>query len=307
MGSNQNSIGVIGGGKWGYALFEAFKTAGYTPKIWSRTRRDVEGFCELAEVLACKNIVVSIATQSLSSWLSSSFVFNGQKILVASKGIDSQSGKFLNEIYADFVPPANICYLSGPSFAAEVRQKLPTALVITSEDKACAESFVHFFPPYMKIYLSDDVKGIEIAGAYKNVIAIAGGISEGLGLGNNAKAALITRGLAEMSRFGLFFGAKIETFMGLSGVGDLFLTATSELSRNFRVGLMLARGMSIDEILTQLNETAEGVETAKAIVKISQLNGLYTPIADEIAQIIEGKEPKQSLARLLVSSKREEF
>jgi len=305
--SSSGSIGVVGGGKWGYALFEAFKSAGYEPKIWSRTKRDIEGFCELDEVLACKHIIVSIATQSLSSWLKSSFVFNGQHVLVASKGIESASGRFLNEIYADFVPPANICYLSGPSFATEVRQKLPTALVITSENKACAESFIHFFPSFMKIYLSDDVKGAEIAGAYKNVIAIAGGICEGLGLGNNARAALVTRGLAEMGRFGLFFGAKFETFMGLSGVGDLFLTATSEMSRNFRVGLMLARGMNERDILSQLGETAEGVETARAVVKISAKNGLYTPIADEVAQILDGKNPKESLARLLVSSKREEF
>jgi len=300
-------VGIIGGGKWGSALYMAIKQAGYYPKIWSRTHKDIDGFCELDEVLKCKNLIISIATQSISEWLKENFKFSGQNILVASKGIESSTGRFLNEIYTGFVPSENLCYLSGPSFAAEVIKQLPTALVISSENKKCSESFLDFFPPFIKVYLSDDVKGSEIAGAYKNVIAVAGGVCDGLGLGNNARAALITRGLAEMSRFGLFFGAKMETFMGLSGVGDLFLTATSDLSRNFRVGKMLAEGKKLDEILSLLGETAEGVETARAVVKISFKYALYTPIANEVVSLLDGKEPQESLARLLVSSKREEF
>ncbi len=302
-----SSIGIIGGGKWGSALFFAIKSAGFKPKIWSRTPRDFDGFCELSEVLECKNLIISISTQSISQWLGANFKFNGQNILVASKGIESSSGRFLNEIYMEHVPASNLCYLSGPSFASEVMKSLPTALVMSSENKACSEGFLRFFPYFMKIYLSDDVKGSEIAGAYKNVIAVAGGVCEGLGLGNNARAALITRGLAEMSRFGLHFGAKFETFVGLSGVGDLFLTASSELSRNFRVGRMLAEGKKLEEILAILGETAEGVETARAVVKIATKKLLYAPIAEEVVSLLEGKDPRESLARLLVSSKREEF
>ena len=180
-----HSIGVVGGGKWGSALSFAFKCAGYSPKIWSRTPRDIEGFTTLEDVLSCENLVISISTQSISGWLGESFKFNNQNILVASKGIESSSGRFLNEIYSKHVPPSNLCYLSGPSFASEVTQKLPTALAISSENRSCAESFLPFFPTFMKLYLSDDVKGSEIAGAYKNVIAVAGGVCEGLGLGNN--------------------------------------------------------------------------------------------------------------------------
>ncbi|MDD3467975.1 MAG: glycerol-3-phosphate dehydrogenase, partial [Campylobacterales bacterium] len=149
--------------------------------------------------------------------------------------------------------------------------------------------------------------GAEVAGAYKNVIAIAAGVCDGLGLGNNARAALITRGLAEMTRFGVAFGAKLETFLGLSGVGDLFLTATSEKSRNYRVGLLLAQGKTKDEIISIIGETAEGIETARAVLGLAAKNSLYTPIAAEVVSLLDGGIPKESIQRLLTSSKREEF
>ena len=155
----------------------------------------------------------------------------------------------------------------------------------------------------MKAYTSGDVIGAEICGAYKNVIAIAGGICDGLGLGNNARASLISRGLIEMDRFGSFFGAANETFLGLSGAGDLFLSASSNLSRNYRVGFALANGRKIDEILRDLGEVAEGVATAKAIVKIANEWQIYTPIAREVALIIDGKSPKTSVQDLLKHAK----
>ncbi len=300
------SIGVIGLGKWGGALAFAL-SKNYPPKVWSRTPRDVSGFSTLDEVLDCKHLIISISAQSLEEFLSNSFEFRGQKILVASKGIESHRGRFLNEIYEDFVPKENLAFLSGPSFAIEVSSSLPTALVISSYSKECAESFLPFFPSFIKLYTSSDVIGAEIAGAYKNVIAIAAGVCDGLALGNNARAALITRGLAEMTRFGVSFGAKLETFLGLSGVGDLFLTATSEKSRNYRVGLLLAKGKKIDEILNLLGETAEGVETARAVLKLAEKNGLYTPIAREVVSLLDGQDAIKSIQRLLVSSRREEF
>ncbi len=300
------SIGVIGLGKWGSALaFAASKTD--SVKVWSRTKREVEGFTSLDEVLGCTHIIISISAQSLDDFLSSSFEFRGQKILVASKGIESHRGRFLNEIYEDFVPRDNLAFLSGPSFAVEVSASLPTALVISSHSKDCAESFLPFFPSFIKLYTSSDVTGAEVAGAYKNVIAIAAGVCDGLGLGNNARAALITRGLAEMTRFGVLFGAKLETFLGLSGVGDLFLTATSEKSRNYRVGLMLAGGKNESEILSILGETAEGIETARAISMIAKQKNIHSPIANEVAHLLNGGEPRESLGKLLVSTKREEF
>lgn len=300
------SLGIIGLGKWGSALaFAASKMCDV--KAWSRTPRDVDNFCTLNEVLDCKHIIISISAQSLHSFLSDKFEFKGQNILVASKGIESKNGRFLNEIYENFVPKENLAFLSGPSFAVEVMSSLPTALVISSYSKECSESFLPFFPSFIKLYTSSDVTGAEVAGAYKNVIAIAAGVCDGLGLGNNARAALITRGLAEMTRFGVLFGAKLETFLGLSGVGDLFLTATSEKSRNYRVGLLLAQGKSQDEIVRIIGETAEGIETARAVLKLAEQNSLYAPIASEVVSLLNGGAPKGSIQRLLTSGKREEF
>lgn len=227
------------------------------------------------------------------------FVNYGQKVLVASKGIEASSGRFLNEIYSKYVDEKNLGFISGPSFASEVKMGLPTALVINSSSKEFYDEFSQFFPRFIKTYYSDDVIGSEIAGAYKNVLAIASGICDGLGLGNNARASLISRGLVEMHRFGEYFGAKDDTFFGLSGAGDLFLSASSTMSRNYRVGLGLASGKNIEVIVQELGEVAEGVKTAEAIYKISSEKNIYTPIANEVKFIIEGKNPKQSLKDLL--------
>jgi glycerol-3-phosphate dehydrogenase (NAD(P)+) len=301
-------IGVIGAGKWGQALQFAMMQKQQEVLITSRTKReDVPFFSTLDAVLACSHIVISISTQHTDEWLKANFRFNGQKILVASKGIDLATHRFLNEIYEAFIPPENLAYLTGPSFAKEVKASLPTALVINSTNLELASEWMEMFPPFIKTYRSDDVIGAEIAGAYKNVIAIAAGVSDALNLGNNARAALITRGLAEMSRFGVHFGAKMESFLGLSGVGDLFLTASSTLSRNYRVGFGLGSGQKLDAILAELGEVAEGVPTASAIVEIAQERGIYTPIAVEVHKIIGGKPVRESIKDLLVRGAQEEF
>ena len=197
------------------------------------------------------------------------------------------------------VPNEKIGFISGPSFAAEVIKGLPCALVINSISKKIYEEFSKFFPNFIKTYYSSDVIGAEIAGAYKNVLAIASGICEGLDLGKNAQASLIARGLVEMQRFGMHFGAKESSFLGLSGAGDLFLTANSTMSRNYRVGLGLAENKSLEDILKELGEVAEGVKTAFAIDKLSKENDIYVPIAHEVKLILEGKNPKDSLKDLL--------
>ncbi|MCK5293392.1 MAG: NAD(P)-dependent glycerol-3-phosphate dehydrogenase, partial [Arcobacteraceae bacterium] len=229
------------------------------------------------------------------------FIFKGQKILVAAKGIEASSGAFLKEIYEEFVPLENLGFISGPSFAAEVIKGLPTALVLNSTSKKLYDEFSLFFPSFIKTYYSDDVVGAEIAGAYKNVLAIASGICNGLNLGQNAQASLISRGLVEMERFSRSFGAKSETFMGLSGAGDLFLTASSTMSRNFRVGLGLAQNKSLEDILEELGEVAEGVKTSEAIYNLCEKHNIYAPIAKEVKLILEGKSPKDSLKDLLNS------
>ena len=295
------SIGVIGAGKWGQALHFALSQK-QTCYITSRHKREIENFVSLEEILKLEYLVITIPAQMISAWLREYFVFKGQKVLVASKGIEAESGRFLNEIYDEYVPEENIAFLSGPSFAAEVLRSLPTALVVNSTNETLAKEFASFFPDFIKTYTSDDVIGAEIAGAYKNVIAIAAGICEGLELGKNAAAALISRGLVEMHRFGRSYGAKDETFLGLSGAGDLFLTASSTMSRNFRVGLGLAKGQSKEEIIEELGEVAEGIGTAYALKSISEKRSLYLPIATEVYAVLEGKDPKESLWTLLSRS-----
>jgi len=293
-----SSICVIGAGKWGKALHFAL-SQNQKCLITSRTSRDIENFVTLETALNCELLVIAIPAQQIREWLKENFIFKNQKILVAAKGIEASTGAFLKEIYQEFVPSENLGFISGPSFASEVIQGLPTALVLNSTSKELYEQFAPLFPKFIKTYYSDDVIGAEIAGAYKNVLAIASGICDGLKLGQNARASLISRGLVEMDRFGSYYGAQKDTFIGLSGAGDLFLTASSTLSRNFRVGLGLASGKGLDLILEELGEVAEGVKTAEAIHKLSSQNNIYTPIANEVKMILDGKNPQQSLKDLL--------
>lgn len=290
------SIAVIGAGKWGQALHFAI---GSDSKISSRTKRDIKNFVTIQEALECEYLVIALPAQIVRAWLEENFVYKNQKILVAAKGIERETGAFLNEIYKKFVPNENLAFLSGPSFAAEVMKSLPTCVVINSTNRSLAEKFASFFPSFIKTYTSSDVIGAEICGAYKNVLAIASGICDGLELGNNARASLISRGLVEMRRFGKFFGADDETFLGLSGAGDLFLTASSQLSRNYRVGFCLAKNRNLEDILEKLGEVAEGVFTTEAILELSKKYDIYTPIASEVELALKGKPPKESLKDLL--------
>ena len=291
-------IAVVGAGKWGSALFHAFSQRNEVV-ISSRHKRDIKEFVDIKEALDNEYLVMAIPTQFVREFMHKHFVDSGQKILVAAKGIEVSSGKFLNEVYEEFLPKDRISFLSGPSFAAEVIKSLPTALVVSSTNLELAKTFADAMPSYIRAYSDSDVAGAEVSGAYKNVIAIAAGVCDGLELGNNARAALISRGLVEMSRFGLHFGAKLETFLSLGGAGDLFLTASSNLSRNYRVGFGLAKGKSLEEILNELGEVAEGVATTKALMKSAKEQNIYLPIAKEVEALLNGKEPKQSLMDLL--------
>ena len=291
-------IAVIGAGKWGSALHLAFKE-NHQCFLSSRNKRDLPDFISIQQALKCKYLVFALSSQGIRSWLKENFINTGQKILIASKGIEDTTCQFLDEIFLDFVDRENFCVLSGPSFAAEVMQKFPTALMINGYNLKLCKKFSSFFPEFIKTYVDNDVRGAEICGAYKNVLAIASGISDGLNLGNNARAALIARGLVEMHRFGKFFGAKEETFLGLSGAGDLFLTASSTLSRNYRVGLALMQNKNLKDILEELGEVAEGVKTAFAIEKLARTNGIYTPIVSEIVSIFKGKNISEAIQNLL--------
>jgi glycerol-3-phosphate dehydrogenase (NAD(P)+) len=292
-------IAVIGAGKWGQALYHAYVQENEVV-ITSRREKDIENFVSIEEALAYEYLVLAIPAQFVRQWMKENFVDKGQNILVAAKGIETNTGAFLNEVYGEFVSDDRLAFISGPSFAAEVQKSLPTALIISSSNVELAKKYADALPSFIKGYVSDDVVGAEVSGAYKNVIAIAGGVCDGLGLGNNARAALISRGLVEMTRFGEAFGAKSDTFLSLGGAGDLFLTASSTLSRNYRVGLGLAEGKSVGTILNELGEVAEGVPTAKALHKIATDKEIYLPIAAEVyAMLEEGKNPRQSVKDLL--------
>ncbi len=283
-------LAVIGAGKWGQALYHAF-SQNNDVVITSRTPKEIEHFVSLDEALSCDYLVMAIPAQVVRGWMQENFEDRGQRLLVAAKGIETETGAFLNEVYGDFVDADRLAFISGPSFAAEVQRSLPTALKVSSINLDLAQLFADVFPDFIKGYVDDDVIGAEVAGAYKNVIAIAGGVCDGLGLGNNARAALISRGLVEMSRFGVHFGAKEETFLSLGGAGDLFLTASSKLSRNYRVGLGLAEGKGIDKILAELGEVAEGIPTTKALYHIAKSEDIYLPIAAEVEKMLTGKDP----------------
>ncbi|AFI04374.1 NAD(P)H-dependent glycerol-3-phosphate dehydrogenase [Helicobacter cetorum] len=307
-------ISVFGGGAWGRSLAFAF---GEKNQVRIISRRDLsESLKELNYALISKGsipieqvsleeglqselYVVAISVQHLREWFKGACLPKNSKVLIASKGIEVLNRAFVSEIAKDFIEPNHLCFLAGPSFAKEILQGLPCALVIHSNNQALALEFSNGMPTFIRSYAQADIIGGEIAGAYKNVIAIAGGVCDGLKLGNSAKASLLSRGLVEMQRFGAYFGGKTETFLGLSGAGDLFLTANSILSRNYRVGLGLAQNKPLETILQELGEVAEGVKTTNAIVEIAKKYNIYTPIASELALLLKGKNVLESMNDLI--------
>jgi glycerol-3-phosphate dehydrogenase (NAD(P)+) len=217
------------------------------------------------------------------------------------KGVEATTGALGHQIAAAVLPQASVGVLSGPSFAQEVAAGMPTALVAASADPALCELAVGaLHGDAMRIYRSSDVVGVEVGGAVKNVLAIATGIADGLSLGLNARAALITRGLAEMTRLGVALGAQPDTFTGLSGLGDLVLTATGDLSRNRQVGLMLAQGLALPSILERLGHVAEGVHCADTVTRLAHDHGVAMPIADAVTAVVHRRiAPRDAVASLM--------
>ena len=224
------------------------------------------------------------------------------------KGFEFAGARLPHEVAAAVAPGLRVGVVSGPSFAIEVARGQPSALVVASTDAALCDAAVSaLHGDALRIYTSDDAIGVEVGGAVKNVMAIATGIADGLSLGLNARAALITRGLAEMTRLGVVLGARAETFMGLSGLGDLVLTATGDLSRNRQVGLLLARGHDLATILAQLGHVAEGVLCAAAVDVRARSLGVEMPITQAVVQVLQGQAtPVQALAQLMGRSARAE-
>jgi glycerol-3-phosphate dehydrogenase (NAD(P)+) len=232
-------------------------------------------------------------------------------LVSATKGLEPETHARMSEVLSQTVPVEHIlgiAVLSGPSFAVEAASGAPTAVVLASQEAALAtELQEEFAAPNFRLYANDDVLGVELAGAMKNVIAIAAGTCQGLGLGANALAALITRGLAEMSRLAVAAGGRLETLSGLAGLGDLVLTCNGSLSRNRRVGSELARGYSLPEILSGLRGVAEGVGTTAALLKLAAEHGIELPITAQVAAILhEGKPPREAIRAIMERPQRRE-
>lgn len=223
------------------------------------------------------------------------------KVVSVAKGLDKETHRRLTEIAADLLGRGPVAALSGPSHAEEVARRIPTAVAIACIDHAMAEDLQRVFnSPEFRIYTTDDVIGVELGGALKNVIAVAAGISDGIGFGDNTKAALITRGLAEMTRLGVARGAHPETFAGLSGIGDLIVTCASKLSRNRGVGERLGRGEKIDDIMRGMEQVAEGVWTCRAALDLARELGVDVPITEQVVAVVhEGRDPRVAVQALM--------
>lgn len=317
-------MAVIGAGSWGTALAELAASNGFAVDIYVfeqelikdiNTKNENTLFMpgvKLSENIRARNFAelasadtdrfIWVVPTQFSRRVASEYkdALSGKNILIATKGIEIDSGDLIVHVLKSCFE-ADFSILSGPSFAKEVAAKKPTAVSIACADGESARWWQEkLSTDYFRAYYTDDVAGVEVGGAIKNVMAIATGISDGLGFGYNARAGLITRGLAEIARMGLMLGGKPETFMGLSGMGDLVLTCTGDLSRNRTVGLKIAEGLSLDEITGSMKMVAEGVYTTKAAKMLAEKLGAETPIINEVYEILyNGKKPYDSVASLM--------
>ncbi len=289
-------ITIIGAGAWGKALAAVFAKAGHDISIWSRRNPAIPQFIDA--------FVAAVPAQHMREVLGKIEIGNAP-LISAAKGIERTSGKFMAEVASEVAPRAVFHTLSGPSFAADVTAGLPTAVALagpSAQAWATKLSTCHF-----RIYPTDDVTGVEIGGAMKNVLAIACGICEGQGLGESARASLLTRGFAELSRFAKSQGAKPETLMGLSGFGDLMLTCSSTKSRNYAYGLAIGRGATLGEAMVASIGIVEGAFTAGIAAKLAAQHLIEMPIVQAVANIVNGQSsPHQEIAKLLARPLRAE-
>ena len=322
-------IGVIGAGSWGTTLADLLARKGYQVCLWGYEAELVERMrasrindlylpqIELAANLRfTSDMAEAVAGQQLLLLVPPSQVMRpvviqalphmapGTLLVSASKGIENETLLPMSEVLLQLLPAAlaeNLAFLSGPTFAREVAQGMPTAVVVAAARPEVAAAVQQVFnTEAFRVYTNDDVIGVELGGALKNVIALAAGVSDGLGFGYNTRAALITRGLAEITRVGLAMGASAATFAGLAGMGDLVLTCTGDLSRNRSVGIELGRGRKLQEILGGMQMVAEGVKTTLSAYQLSRKIGVEAPIIDQMYQILYAdKDPRQAVTDLM--------
>lgn len=319
-------IAVIGSGSWGCAAAILLANKGYNVYLWSwqqsetdrlnsdRENKEVLPGRHFPDNIICSHdmalctegadlivtVVPSIATRSTAKQLAEC-VSAGQIIVNLSKGLEDGTLLTLSQIYREELPDAKIAVMSGPSHAEEVSIGLPTVNVAASSDDEVAKYIQKIFTTEnFRVYTSSDVLGVELGGAIKNVIALCSGISDGIGYGDNTRAALITRGIAEISRLGKAMGAKEETFAGLSGIGDLIVTCTSTHSRNHRAGILLGKGYTLSETLSEVKMVVEGVNTAKAAYELSKKYDVSMPITEQAYKILfENKNAKDAVRELM--------
>lgn len=316
-------ITVLGAGAWGTALARLLAQAGHSVTLWdyfpetlTQIARTGYNTCYLPDIPLPKElilepevdrawrgadcVVVAVVSKAFRQVTQHLAGFTGP-VLTVTKGIEAGTGLTMSGVLAETAPQAQVAALSGPTLALEVARGVPTAMVAASAADsvaALAQRLLH--RPSLRIYTSSDVRGVELGGALKNVVAIAAGACDGLGFGDNSKAALVTRGLAEMRRLGVACGARPETFAGLSGLGDLVVTCFSRLSRNRMLGERLGKGEKLETILASTVTVAEGYPTTQAAVQLARRFGVSTPIIDQVyAMLYEGKAPAQALEALL--------
>jgi glycerol-3-phosphate dehydrogenase (NAD(P)+) len=331
------SIGVVGAGSWGTALANLLATKGYGVDLWVYEKEVKDSILNqrentlflpgvtlsenlrpsnaLDDVLSGKKMVLVVVPSHVMRMMAGQMaeIIDAETVIVsASKGIENETYLTMSGVLKETITHADdqwLAVLSGPSFAKEVVRQVPTVVTVACKNARLGEAVQRVFAtPYFRVYTNEDIIGVELGGSVKNVIAIAAGIIDGLGLGLNTRAALITRGLTEIRRLGLKLGANPRTFTGLAGVGDLILTCTGTLSRNHTLGQKIGQGLSLKEILSQMHMVAEGVKTAKSVYNLSTQLDVEMPICHEIYRILyEDLPPKEALYKLMTRDLRQEL
>jgi glycerol-3-phosphate dehydrogenase (NAD(P)+) len=321
------TIAVLGAGSWGTALAVLLARNGHSTLLWARSPSHIETMraagrnerylpqapfpaglrltADVAEALAeARNLLIVVPSEAFRYLLEiiSPHIRPGARLAWATKGLEPERSRLLHEVVGDVLGDSfPTAVLSGPTFAADVVECLPTAVTVASHDPDFATWLATcLHSDTFRAYTSDDVAGVELGGAVKNVLAIAAGISDGLGFGANTRAALIARGLAEIMRLGVRMGGRRETFMGLAGLGDLVLTCTEDLSRNRRLGLALARGQSLPEALAAIGQVVEGTRTAREVHRLAEIHGVEMPISEQVYQVLYANKPPRDAVRTLL-------
>ena len=329
-----SKVSFLGAGSWGTALAIMLAKNGHQVTLWSKVQDEVDMLTEHREHIhrlpgvklpstivvtndlkqACEGfdlIVFSVASPFVRATAkdAAAYIPEGQRIVNVAKGIEENTLLTLCDIIKEEIPSADVAVLSGPSHAEEVSVGMPTTVVVGAENKDTALFLQEvFMNERFRVYTSSDMIGIELGGSVKNVIALAAGISVGLGCGDNTMAALITRGITEIARLGKAMGARLETFAGLSGIGDLIVTCTSEHSRNHNAGVLIGKGYTMEAAMNEVKQVVEGVHSAKATKKLAEKYGVSMPIVEQInAVLFEGRSANDAVANLLTRDRCNEY